>query len=214
MPRAAAKPNSKYCHRCGAALGASIPHSGKGIVSTPHAASAEDEPFNDHDVLMQLEAELASTVAISEKATNDDVQIEGFRARGNTFRESSFCGEEDWDLLRAKFAEHARAELDAKEDMKDETESSASEENISAMGTVKIARTAMVFNLQQSCSTSFRDGHALHSLGAATSVSDERSERARGCGRDLSDTSSAFVFHRASGCDGIVPQNAGLCACP
>ena len=38
-----------------------------------------------------------------------------------------------------KFAEHARAELDAKEDMKDETESSASEENISAMGTVKIA---------------------------------------------------------------------------
>ena len=66
--------------------------------------------------------------------------------------------------MRAKFAKHARAELDAKEDMKDETESSASEENISAMGTVKIARTAKVFTLQQSCSTSFRDGHALHSL--------------------------------------------------
>ena len=71
-------------------------------MSTPYAASAEDEPFNDHDVLMQLEAELASTVAISEKATNDDVQIEGFRARGNTFRGSSFCDEEDLDLLRAK----------------------------------------------------------------------------------------------------------------
>ena len=59
-------------------------------MSTPHAASAEDEPFNDHDYFMQLGAELASTVARSDLATNDDAQVEGFRARGNTFRESSF----------------------------------------------------------------------------------------------------------------------------
>ena len=57
--------------------------------------------------------------------------------------------------------------------------------------------------------------HRLHGT-TTTSVSDERSERARGCGRDLSDTSSAFVFHRASGCDGMtvfcdaLPQVEGL----
>ena len=153
--RVAARSDSSYCDRCGTSLFSLYAQCDLQSTLGSTAASSKREemsigPAMVQDILLQLESELGAMLGSSTNMSQSDVQIEGFRTKNGFFRESSACYEENCNLLRSRFAQHATIASDTKKEYaKDESDSSADEH--SEHGCIKEVDIARIFNLQTSC---------------------------------------------------------------